>query len=53
MDGIGNTKKITSFGVLNQLNQPAQFGHFSHLDPLINNTLATHREDQYDVTDFP
>jgi hypothetical protein len=29
--GIENT--ISPYGMLNQFNQPAQFGHFSHLDP--------------------
>jgi hypothetical protein len=36
--------------MLNQFNQPTQFGHFSHLDTLISNEVSTHEEDQYDVT---
>jgi hypothetical protein len=40
---IGN-KGTDPYGMLNQSDQPTQFGHFSHLIPLIKNQVTnSHR----------
>jgi hypothetical protein len=37
--GIGN-KGIRSYDMLKQSDEPTQFGHLSHLDPLISNEVT-------------
>jgi hypothetical protein len=38
-------------GMLNQSDQPTQFGHFFHLDPPYQEWSYQLREELYDVTD--